>query len=292
VEADVCSPREAEAVAPHVAPLPQAERLQLAAVGAALVLLFAPTAAWLYGRWTLSVWQQAHGLLIPPIVAYFVWHQLRESRLPRGSSAWGFLFLVPALMLQVMDTGLQTGLLGATGLVIALPGLALLFLGGARTRSIAFPLAFSAFMLPIPLAFTIPLHHLLRSIGAVAAARIAPWLGVPVYMDGSRLVLPNASIFVGDACSGFSTVYAAVVVAFLMAHTTPLWSRRVLVLGLAVPLAIASNVARLVLLVLLVRWEGIGVLETMLHPLSGVFTFLLTLPVLVWIGGSQERTQA
>jgi exosortase len=293
VESEVFSPREASADDVQAVPLPHAERLLLAGVGVALVLVFAPTAAWLYGRWTLSVWQQAHGLLIPPIVAYFVWHDLRGTAdLPRSSSGWGFVFLVPALLLHVVDTGLQTRLLSAVALLMALPGLALLFLGPARSRAIAFPLAFSVFMLPIPLAFTTPLHLVLRRIGAAATAQLAPWMGVPVYMDGSRLFLPNASIFISDACSGFSTLYAAVVVACLMAHTTHVWWRRVLVLGLAVPLAIASNIVRLVLLVLLVRWEGIGVLETMLHPLSGVLTFLLTLPVLVWLGGSRHKALA
>ena len=40
----------------------------LVAVG--LVALFAPTVMWLWERWTLSVWHNAHGLLLVPVVAY------------------------------------------------------------------------------------------------------------------------------------------------------------------------------------------------------------------------------
>src|SRR5688500_6915827 len=76
---------------------------------AAAVALFAPTLVWLYGRWTLSVWQHAHGLLLVPIVGYFIREELRKFRdRPRESSAWGFLILVPALALHAIDAGMHT----------------------------------------------------------------------------------------------------------------------------------------------------------------------------------------
>src|SRR5690348_10725602 len=69
-----------------------------------LILLYAPVSRWLYGRWTMSIWHNAHGLLIPPIVAYLAWQELKPLRHePRAASAWGFVFLVPALMLHAVD---------------------------------------------------------------------------------------------------------------------------------------------------------------------------------------------
>ena len=104
-----------------------------------LIVLYAPTAVWLWGRWTLSVWHNAHGLLIPPVVAYFVYQELKERpHLPVSSSAWGFVFLVPAMILQALDAGMHTELLSAVSLVLALPGLALLlwaWSGRAPSRS-------------------------------------------------------------------------------------------------------------------------------------------------------------
>ena len=76
-----------------------------------LAALYAPTLRWLYGRWTLSVWHNAHGLFIPPLIAWMVWQELKRHRdLPASSSAWGFLLLVPALALQIIDTGMHTEL--------------------------------------------------------------------------------------------------------------------------------------------------------------------------------------
>jgi exosortase len=262
-------------------------RWLVAALAAAeLLVLYAPTMQWLWGRWTLSVWHHAHGLLIPPVVAYFV-HQELSSRkhLPASSSPWGFALLVPALALHALDAGMHTELLSAVSLVIALPGLSLLFLGVERTRAIAIPLLFLAFALPIPLGMTEQIHWQLRLIATAATSTIVPWLGIPVYVEGTTLHMARGALQVADACSGFSTVYAAVAVAFLTAYSSRSSARRAAVLLSAVPLAIASNVLRVVTLVVLVVWQGQEILETFIHPLSGMMTFALALPVIFWLGG-------
>jgi exosortase/archaeosortase family protein len=65
-----------------------------------------------------------------------------------------------------------------------------------------------------------------------------------------------------------------------------------LVLAAAAPLAIAANVLRVVALSALVVWYGSGVLDTFIHPLSGMMTFALALPVLFWLGGDLRSEPA
>jgi exosortase len=268
-------------------------RAALWLVAVLICVLYGPTVVWLWGRWTLSVWHNAHGLLIPFVVAYFAYQELDARRhLPVGSSAWGFALLVPALLLQALDAGLHTELLSALSLVIAIPGLSLLFLGLERTRAIAFPLAFLLFALPIPLALTERLHLVLRHIVANSTAALVPLIGIPVFQEGTTLHLAPGPLQVADACSGFSTLYAAVAVAFLTAYSTRSTTRRVLVLLAAAPLAIASNVLRVGLLVVLVAWSGPEVLESWVHPASGMMTFALALPVIFWLGGPSGQTAA
>jgi exosortase len=250
-----------------------------------LALVYAPTFRWLWGRWTMSVWHNAHGMFIPPLVAWFAWQELkRVGHLPASSSVWGFALLVPALALHVVDTGLHTQLLSAISIVIAAPGLALLFLGAPRTRAIAFPLAFLAFMLPIPLAATERAHLVLRQVATWGASHIVPWLGIPVYVEGTSMHLANGVLQIADACSGFSTLYASLAVAFLTAYTCPDWRRRIVVLVAAVPVAIAANLVRVVLLAVMVYWKGFDILETPFHVMTGLLTFVLALPVIFWLG--------
>jgi exosortase len=258
---------------------------------AELVVLYAPTTAFLWERWTMSVWHNAHGMLVPPVVAFLIYQELRRFEGPAPSaSKWGFALLVPALALHALDAGMHTELLAAASIVMALPGLSLLLLGTERTRAILFPLLFLAAALPIPLSMTEPIHMQLRVLATVSTGWIVPLLGIPVFVEGTTLHLAAGPLEVSDACSGFSTLYAAAAVAFLTAHSADTWSRRALVLLCAAPLAIAANVLRVMTLVVLVVWQGGAVLDTFIHPLSGMMTFALALPVIFWLGGPSRSS--
>lgn len=259
--------------------------LGLAAVE--LVFLYAPTVQWLFGRWTTSVWQDAHGLFIPPLVAYFAWLELKPlASRPAESSPWGWALVAAALALHALDAGMHTELLSAFSLVLLLPGLSLLLLGRTRTQAIAFPLGFLLFALPIPLSFTEPLHWQLRQIVVSAIDVLVPMLGTPVFTTGTEVHVARGVLQVADACSGFSTLYAAMAVACLVAYSSAGWRRRALVLAAAAPIAVASNILRVVFLVMLTAYQGPEILETSIHPLSGMATFAMSLPIIMWLGGN------
>jgi len=265
---------------------------QLWLVAILLGLVFTPTLLWLLERWTKSVWHHGHGLLIMLVVVYLVWKELEKLReLPRSSSSIGFLILIPALILYILDMGIHSQLLAAAALILSLPGLSLLFLGWERTRIILFPLLALFLTLPIPLAFTESIHLALRFIATDAVSWLLPFFGVPVFTTGTLLEIPNGSLQVADACSGFSTLYATVTVAVLTAYFCNSNSRRVAVLLVAVPLAIGVNIVRVLMLTLLVHWFGLDVLKTSAHEISGMLTFAVALPVVFWLGHEQEAVE-
>ena len=225
-------------------------------------------------------------MFVPPLTLWLAWTELKgRPDLPVEGSRWGFAVLVPALALHAIDAGMHTQLLSALALFLVVPGLCLLLLGTRRTRAIAFPLAFLLFALPIPLAFTEPIQIALRHLIAATTAALLPPVGVSVFREGTTLHTASGSIAIADACAGFSTLYAASAVACLAAYTAASRRRGVLVLLAAAPIAIAANLTRVVALTLLVIHYGSSVLDTFLHPLSGMVTFALALPVLFWIGG-------
>jgi exosortase len=258
----------------------------LPVVAVELLILYAPTLRWLFDRWTMSVWHNAHGLFVFPVAAWLIWQELRSRPMtPVASSAWGFALLVPALALHALDSGMHTQLLSALSLITALPGLSLLLLGVDRTLAIAFPLAFTVFAIPIPLVLTESAHLFLRQVAVSSTAFVLPLLGIPAFIQGMTIHMSRGSLVVADACSGFSTLYAAAAVACLTAYTASSNVRRLIVMLAFTPIAIGSNILRVVLLVVLVTWRGQTVLETPLHPLSGMLTFAITLPLIFWLGG-------
>jgi exosortase/archaeosortase family protein len=80
-----------------------------------------------------------------------------------------------------------------------------------------------------------------------------------------------------------------VAVACLTAYSIPNAGRRVLVLLSAVPLAVGANLLRVIGLVVLIKWQGGEILETFVHPLSGMLTFAISLPVIFWLGGDHRQ---
>lgn len=259
---------------------------------ALLGVLYAPTIVWLFDRWTLDVWHNAHGILITLVVIYLVWGELKKKRtLPRSSNPWGFAVLLPALFIYMIDSGMNSQLLSALALFLSLPGFALIFFGTKRTLAILFPLSILFLTLPIPLVFTESIHLSLRYIATDSVAWLLPLFGVPVFATGTLLEIPNGSLQVADACSGFSTLYATITVAILTAYFCPDTLRRVLVLLIAVPLAIGVNIVRVLVLSLLVHWIGLDVLATSAHEISGLLTFVVALPIIFWLGRTDESVE-
>lgn len=250
---------------------------------ALFVALFAPTVAWLYRSWTTSIWINAHGIFVPFVMGYLGWLALRRDPAAGAeeSSAWGFAFLGAGLGLTVLDSAIHTRYLGAAGLVLCLPGLSLLWLGPRRTRALAVPLLVGLFMIPIPNAVATQLY--LRSLTTAAVEPLLFLLGYSAFRRGTAMELASGTFVISDACSGFATLYAAIAVAIVLGFYAPSVPRRVTVLVAAVPLALACNAVRVLLLLLLVDRFGSGLLDTPIHEASGLATFWAVLILLFLI---------
>jgi exosortase len=248
-------------------------------------ILYAPTFLWLWDRWTMSVWQNGHGILVTVVVLYLVWGELQKLKsLPLSSNPWGFAVLIPALLIHMLDTGIHSQLLSGIALFLSLPGFALLFLGTERTKAILFPLSTLFLTLPIPLVFTESMHLVLRHIATKSVAWLLNLMGVPVFSTGTLLEVEGGSLMVADACSGFATLYAAMTIAILTAYFCNSTRRRILLLLIAAPLAIGVNIVRVLLLTLMVNWFGLDVLATSAHEISGLMTFVIALPIIFYLG--------
>ena len=271
------APRAAAPVAPTV---------WLALVATCLVL--APTAIWLYRTWTGNIWNNAHGVFIPVIMAYMIHRALRDDADPDpDASAWGFALLIPGLLLVAVDSALRSQQLAGLGVVLVLPGLSLLLLGIRRTRLLAVPWLLALFMIPIP--NTVASHLYLRRLTSVLVEPLlSKVLQIPVLREETLLVLPNGSFMVADACSGFATLYASFAVAIVLAAYARSWPRRLLLLLSAFPLAVACNVVRVSMLVALANQMGLGLLDTPFHAASGVLTFWAVLAVMILIAGRKQ----
>jgi len=240
----------------------------------------------------MSIWHNAHGMFVPFVIAYLIYDALRRDSTDTtpDSSALGFAFLAPGVLCLTLDSVLGTQLLAAVGMILCLPGFSLLFLGMRRTRLLLFPLLLAFFMLPVPAVAIEPIHWVLRQISAAGAKEVISILGVPVLRSGTTLSLPAGDLEIAEACSGFSALYAAVTMSMVLIYLRPAGRGRYLPLLAAIPFAIFSNILRCAGLGLLVQSQGMSILETPLHVISGFVSFGITMAALFWLGSPKEHS--
>ena len=240
---------------------PLTERVLL---GAAITLLVAAVFAHTF----LLYWQgwkqeeNAHGPAVLPLVGFLLWMNWKTlSRLPVRADArrLGLLVISIALLLQVL--GIWLGLERTTGylFIAVVAGLCLYFLGRRLTRALAFPLAFSLFLVPTPGGVLDMISAPLQILSARAAVHLAGLSGVFVQNEGVNLIIPakNIRFEVAVACSGLHSLTAMCLLASLLAYfmTVPLVWKWVM-FALAVPLALLGNIVRIYLVLMVANHAG------------------------------------
>ncbi len=228
--------------------------LALGAAGAMLALTYAPNLVELSSVWSEDE-NYTHGFLVIPIALFILWRRMVDIPWtePRARRRVGVVGLGPALRGPGgAGDGLRVELPvvgdGHAGAGDRLPGL------GLRGRELlyrAWPaILFLVFMLPLPLQIngmvTLPLQRL-AATGSYVLLQIS---GFWVVQQGNVLLLTTPfgprPLDVATACSGLKMLMtlAATVTATVMLIPMPVW-KRVVVLISAVPIALVSNLVRI-----------------------------------------------
>lgn len=241
-----------------------------------LVILYAPILGSLVRQW----WDDpnyGHGFFVPLFAAYVVWSERERWRaMPLRANNFGFaimLFAIGMLVLGTLSTELFTARLS---LLILMSGI-VIFLAGCQTlRSIAFPMGYLVFMIPLPAIIyyqmTFPLQLLASRLGASGLVAV----GIHTIREGNLLILPNCTLNVVEACSGIRSLLSlmAAVVAYGYLSEPQTWKRVALAVA-SIPIAIATNGLRLVTTGVLSFFFGPTVDSGVVHLALGLGFFVL-----------------
>lgn len=261
---------------------------------ASFAAVYLPTITWLVHRWMMGVWYYAHGFLVPLVSGYMIWKkekQYASAEHAEAGSPLGLIFLVPAICLHILDTVIWTQILSAVSMIPAIIGLSFLIFGRSVTLRNWFPLCLLIFMIPVPSAAIHPIILTLRHASATGVAFILNLLGVTFIKTGTTFELYNATINIGDPCSGFATLSATLAFTVAVVYLWPVGALRSTVLiGLAFPVAIMANIIRNLILFFIVLKFGVYTLDTFLHPLSGYVMYLIAIALQTWIFVKLKRS--
>jgi exosortase len=210
-----------------------------------LIVLYAPVVWGLVAVWA-TIPYYSYGFLIPLFSAWGLWEA--RSRLAPTAPGWspvGAALLTAGLALRAAGTAVSSLTLAALSVPFVLGGAARLLLGRQGARAVAFPVAFLAFMAPLPDGAISTLSLPLQQLAAWFAGHSLAMLGVPTVRDGLQIYLPGVVLHVTEACNGLRFLLAMVVVGTAFAWTTQARvARRVAVLALAVIVGILANLLR------------------------------------------------
>ena len=257
------------------------------------IVTYLPTFKFLVGKWIEDA-QYSLAFLVPFVSGYFIWKKWPEvKKLERSPSVWGLVLIFFAMALHVAGVILDVSGPSGVSVLLCLLGGCLYFHGAALVRTLAFPLAYTVFMIPIPGGVLDLVGFPMQLWASGSAAALLRLFGLEVARSGVNMTVPGFDFQVAEACSGMSSLVALVGVTAVFAYIIrlPLLCKWILFF-LALPIALAANVVRITTIALVGYQWGQDAAMNIFHDWSSpilfvsavLFLFVISL-VLEWISG-------
>lgn len=249
---------------------------------AVLTFVYAGLLQYSFTQWLKP--DYSHGFLVPVFAAYLAWHWRGSAPTRvRWPEPWGLAFIGGGIVLFVVAGKFNIGKewLQGLSLVLNLSGAALLLGGWNALRWLWPALAFLMFMFPLPARVEVTLGWQLQKVASIASEFLLQTIGYPTYREGIVLHVKDHVLRVEEACSGLSMLltFAALATGMAMLVKRP-WLDRTIILVSAVPVAVFSNVLRIVLTGVLYNEAGKELGDHVFHDFAGWMMMPLALATL------------
>jgi exosortase B len=202
----------------------------------------------------------AHGPLMVAVAAWLIWRRgevLLET--PQDVRPMlGGLLIAFALVCYVIGRSQGFAQPDAFSQIPLLLGLVLALQGKRAFRALVFPICFLTLSVSLPrtlLDFVlVPLKQYVSAI----VEQILYWAGYPIGRSGVVLNIGSYQLLIADACSGLNSMVALTCVGLLYIYISrpSKLAHSVILLALALPIALAANILRVLSLVLVTYHFG------------------------------------
>jgi len=253
------------------------EYIKFFAALAAVLAVYVPVFIWMVGRWMAPGTYYSHGFLVPFISAFLVW--LRREDLSRSAfspSNPGWALFIGGLLVYAISALWQVYFSAGFSLLPVIFGLILVLLGKEFFRPLFFPVAFLAFMIPLPMVAISNLSFRLKIFASQVSVFIVNAMGMRAVRDGSTIRTAHSYLLVEDPCSGIRSLIALIALGTLMAYLSRLSRSKKIILFLSsMPIAVFSNVIRIVALTLVSEVYGVAAATGKFHDAMGIVVFVI-----------------
>lgn len=247
---------------------------------AAFLALYVPS----YVSLSQTVWNRddsGHGPLILAMSCWLLWrdrHAIRDAA-TKPMVVQAFVLLVVGLFLYVLGRSQAVDTVEVASQILVMSACILLVFGFGGLRRAWFPVFFLIFMIPLPGVFLQMLTLPLKSAVSYLAEAILHAAGYPIGRNGVTLTIGSYQLLVADACSGLSSLFTLESLGLfymnLMNYSSK--GRNVILAVMIVPISFASNVIRVMILVLVTYHLGDEAGQGFLHGFAGLVLFSVAL---------------
>jgi len=251
-----------------------------------IIFSYTPTFIWMVDRWMAKDTYYSHGFLVPLISAFIVWLKREKLRkIENKPSNLGWLFFISGILIHTISAFLRVYFTSGFSLILVSIGLILLFLGKDYLRHLMYPILFLIFMIPLPLVAIANISFRLKIFAAQVSTIIINRLGVPAIRDGSVIKTMHSYLVVEDPCSGIKSLIALIALGALMAYFSNISkAKRIILFSSSIPIAIGTNVIRIVVLSLASEMYGAKFATDWFHNMLGILVFVFAFLGLVLVG--------
>jgi len=252
--------------------------IKLVIMATLVSIAYIPTFAWMVDRWSEKDTYYSHGFLVPFISFFLVWLKRDElSKLKINPANIGWLFFGIGILTHAVSALWRVYFTSGFSLIPVIAGLVLLFFGKTFLKMLWFPIAFLLFMIPLPLVAIANISFKLKILASQISTGILNGLGVAAIRDGSIIKTMHAYIIVEDPCSGIRSLIALIALGALMAYFSNISKpRKAIIFASSVPIAITSNVIRIVALSLVSEMYGAKWATGFFHTAMGMLVFVFS----------------
>lgn len=257
-------------------------------------VVYIPTISWMVDRWTAHESYYSHGFLIPLISLYIVWTRIGKlKKVDIKTDLLGLWIAAGALLANILCASLKIYFASGFLFVLTLCGLVLFFFGREMARNLIFPLSFLLTMIPLPLALIGALTVKLKLFAAQISVFVLNHIGFPSVRDGSYIRMPGSFIEVAAPCSGLRSLVSLLTMGLLFAYAMkiPMWKKVILFIS-ATPIALATNMMRIVMVAAVNDLYGEKVALGIFHDITGYLVFVVAFFGLLAVGKLLEGRPA
>lgn len=257
-----------------------------------LAAMYVPT----YVDLAQGLWKDeahAHGPIILAVVAWLAWRRRAafSAEAEKSAQLAGGMLLASGLLLYAVGRSQGIAVFEVGSHIPVLAGTVLLLLGWHALGRLWFPLFFLVFLIPLPGFVIYAITGLLKEIVSQAAEVILYGLGYPIARTGVVISLGQYELLVTDACAGLNSLYGLAALGFVYLHLVASGNaaRAVCLIASIVPIALAANVVRVLILSLITFHLGEEAGQSFLHEFAGMTLFAIALALLLGLDALLRR---